>query len=146
MSSILEWCREGGAAIATGAAVKKATAVMGCLVFPNDKRSDIMVEERLGDEMKSEQKQAYTDKKVGRKGKHCGFCVFDIFKNSLMELLRGKYVHFFSNNNESNVMKTLYLAMKTSSCLSIVVIERTWWGHGKRVAKKKNETVSSIIR
>ena len=86
--------------------------------------------------MKSEQKQAYTDKKVGRKGKHGVFCVFDIFKNSLMRL-RGKYVHSFPNNNESNLMKTLYLAMKASNCLSIVVIERTWWGHGTRCQEKK---------
>lgn len=84
MSIIWEWCREGGAATAKAAAARKATTVMGCMVFPNDKRSDVMVEERLGYEMKSEQKQAYTDKKVGRKEKHGGFCIFDIFKNSLM--------------------------------------------------------------
>lgn len=115
-----------GAAISTRSVAKKTMTVMGCKVFLNDKRSDVMVKERLENEMKSEQKQAYTDKKVGRKRKHGGFCVFDIFKNSLMRLLRGKYVHSFPNNNKSNLMKTLYLAMKALNYLSIVVIERTW--------------------
>ena len=45
MSIIWEWCREGGAAISTGSAARKARTVMGCMIFLNDKRSDIMVEE-----------------------------------------------------------------------------------------------------